>query len=77
MAGLSGFDDLSRQLKDFGDSVVKLDGLTVGIDPDTDSVSAVLDKVRQEIRRKGAYEPTASALRDIAQDMLNDARRRK
>lgn len=74
MAGISGLGDFSRDLRKFSEGVGKLNGLSVSIEP-TDSVSTVVEKLKREIRRKGAYEPSASELRGMAQDMVNEARR--
>ncbi|WP_455833562.1 hypothetical protein [Pseudarthrobacter siccitolerans] len=66
---MSGFDfrDLSRKLE-------KLNGLEVDVNTE-DSVDVVVQKLRREIKRHRAYEPTSSELRVIAQDMLKEARR--
>jgi hypothetical protein len=74
MAGISGLGDFSRDLRKLSEGVGKLDGLSISIVP-TDSVPAVVEKLRREIRRKGAFEPSASELRGIAQDMVSEARR--
>lgn len=74
MAGISGLGDFSKDLRKLGERVGKLNGLSVSIEP-TDSVPTVVEKLKREIRRKGAYEPSASELRGMAQDMVNEARR--
>ena len=76
MAGISGLEEFSKSLRKLSDGVEKLDGLTVNIEP-TDSVTTVTEKLRREIRRTGAYEPSASELRGIAQGMVDEARRRQ
>jgi hypothetical protein len=74
MAGISGLGDFSKDLRKLGERVGKLNGLSVRVEP-TDSVPVVVEKLKREIRRKGAYEPSASELRGMAQDMVNEARR--
>jgi hypothetical protein len=74
MAGISGLGDFSKDLRKLGERVGKLNGLSVRIEP-TDSVPVVVEKLKREIRRKGAYEPSAPELRGMAQDMVNEARR--
>ena len=76
MAGISGMDDFLKGLDDFGKKVGRLDGLSVPVSP-ADTVSAVVEKLRREIRRTDAYEPTESELRAIAQRMIEEAKRRQ
>lgn len=76
MAGfsMSGLGDLSRELNKLSKGISKLDGLSVSVE-DGDTISSVTAKLRREIRRSGAYEPTDSELRDIARQALADAKR--
>lgn len=74
MAGISGFDDLSKDLNDFVDNLGKLDGLSVNIEP-TDTVANVEDKLRREVARRGVTGVTPLELRSMAQDMHSEARR--
>lgn len=74
MAGISGFDDLSKDLGKFVDNVAKLDGLTVSIQP-SDTVANVEDKIRREVARRGVTGVTPSEVRSMAQDMHKEARR--
>lgn len=73
MAGISGFDDLSKDLNDFVDNLSKLDGLTVSIDP-SDTVANVEDKLRREVARRGVAGVMPSELRSMAKDMHSEAR---
>jgi hypothetical protein len=74
MTGISGLGDFSKDLRKLGERVEKLNGHSVSIEP-TDSITDVVEKLKRDIRRKGAYEPSASELRDVAQVMANEARR--
>lgn len=73
IAGISGMDEFIRGLENLNEQAGRLDGLTVRVDP-TDSLEVVINKLRQEIRRTDALELPESQLRDIAQNMLQEAR---
>lgn len=66
-------DEFIRGLENLNEQAGRLDGLTVRVDP-TDSLEVVINKLRQEIRRTDALELPESQLRDIAQNMLQEAR---
>ena len=74
MAGLSGFDELSKDLSNFVDNVSKMDGLSASIDP-SDTVTEVEDKIRREAARRGVTGLTPSELRSMAEEMHSEARR--
>lgn len=72
MAGISGLDDFIKGLDELADKAEKLNDVAVTIVP-TDSVTSVTDKLRAEIRRRGAMELDESTLREIAQKKLREA----
>lgn len=72
MAGISGLDDFINGLDELADKAEKLNEVAITIVP-TDSVASVTEKLRSEIRRRGAMELDDATLRDIAQKKLNEA----
>lgn len=74
MVGISGMDDFMKGLNDYVDNIGKLDGLSVSIDPVADTVGKVEQKLRVELRRRGATGFSASEVRGMAEDLLRKAR---
>lgn len=75
MAGISGLDDFMKDLNGFVDNVAKLDEVSVNVDL-LDTRSTVEQKLRAELRRKGATGFSDAEIRGMAEDLLNEARRR-